>query len=159
MANKHFGINNQDTESFIAKMKTADKKLVTNIITKANKVGYQVEADAKALAPRDTGQLEQSIQSTGAKYVNGQISLSVGSPLVYALRRHEEPSRKGMYNKYARGVTYTDYYINGRGELTRAKPNVGSFEPGRKFLTNAKLLNQSRWRSQLANVVTETYGG
>lgn len=159
MANKHFGINNQDTESFIAKMKTADKKLVTNIIKKANKVGYQVEADAKALAPRDMGQLEQSIQSTGAKYVNGQISLSVGSPLVYALRRHEEPSRKGMYNKYARGVTYTDYYINGRGELTRAKPNVGSFEPGRKFLTNAKLLNQSRWRSQLANVVTETYGG
>lgn len=159
MANRHFDINNQDTERFIAKMKTADKKLVTNMIKKANKVGYQVEADAKALAPRDTGQLEQSIQSTGAKYVNGQISLSVGSPLVYALRRHEEPSRKGMYNKYARGVTYTDYYINGRGELTRAKPNVGSFEPGRKFLTNAKLLNQSRWRSQLANVVTETYGG
>lgn len=159
MANRHFDINNQDTERFIAKMKTADKKLVTNMIKKANKVGYQVEAGAKALAPRDTGQLEQSIQSTGAKYVNGQISLSVGSPLVYALRRHEEPSRKGMYNKYARGVTYTDYYINGRGELTRAKPNVGSFEPGRKFLTNAKLLNQSRWRSQLANVVTETYGG
>ena len=159
MANKHFSINNRDTEQFLAKMKTADKELVTNMTKKGNKVGYQVEADAKALAPRDTGQLEQSIRSTGVKYANGQLSLSVGSPLVYALRRHEEPARQGTHNKYARGVKYHDYYYNGRGELTRAKSNVSGFQPGRKYLTNAKLLNQSRWRNELAKAVTETYGG
>ena len=121
MASKHFSINNRDTEQFLAKMKTADKELVTNMTKKGNKVGYQVEADAKALAPRDTGQLEQSIRSTGVKYANGQLSLSVGSPLVYALRRHEEPARQGIHDKYARGVKYPAYYYNGRGALNLLK--------------------------------------
>ncbi|MCY1563818.1 HK97 gp10 family phage protein [Staphylococcus pettenkoferi] len=159
MAKGFVHIDPTQIKALRADINTRQHELVTNLKVAADEVLLNTEADAKALSPRDSGRLEQSIHSSNASYHMGKISGVVGSNLVYALRRHEEKPRIGTYHKYDHHVRYDNYYYNGRGELTRAKPNVGEFSPGRKYLENAQTLNQENWKNHLQKAVKRTYKG
>lgn len=152
-------IDTKQIKSLRVDMAQRESKLAHNIKKSANDVLLNAESDSKALAPRDGGRLESSITSSKAKYESGYVSGVVGSNLVYALRRHEEAPRIGTYNKYEDGVKYEGYYVNGRGEITRSKPNVGGFKPGRKYLYNSSLLNEMNWRNSIAEAIADTYRG
>ncbi|MCI2770692.1 HK97 gp10 family phage protein [Staphylococcus warneri] len=159
MAKRYVSIDSSDVKGLRFDMASREKQLATNIKRAANEVLLNAEDDSKALSPRDNGRLENSINASKATYVDGYVSGNVGSNLVYALRRHEEEPRKGTYNKYEDGVKYVDYYINGRGEVTRAKTNVKGISPGRKYLYNASLLNTLNWRNNIAEAITDTFKG
>lgn len=159
MAKKKVSIDTKQVKALRADIDARQHKLIGNMLHAANEVLSEVETDAKGLAPRDSGRLEQSIEASQAKYRNDVISGSVGSNLVYALRRHEEQPRKGTYNKYEEGVKYKGYYFNGRGELTREKEKVKKQKPGRKYLENSATINEKHWRSNLANAIKDTYKG
>lgn len=159
MARKHVAIDTKQIKALRADIDARQHKLIGNMIRAADEVLLNTEADSKALAGRDSGRLEQSINASRAKYSNDVISGRVGSNLVYALRRHEEQPRIGTYNKYEDGVKYEGYYFNGRGELTRAKPSVSGFKPGRKYLENAGTINEKHWRRNLTDAITDTYKG
>lgn len=157
MAKKRVDIDTKQIKAMRLKLKGKHQVLAQRVTTAANEVLFNVEEQAKALAPRDGGRLEQSINSTPAHYNNGKISGKVGSNLVYALRRHEEAPRMGTYHKYEDGVRHEGYYYNGRGELTRAKPNIGGFKPGRKYLENSSLLNEKNWKNNINDAIHDTY--
>ncbi|MDK3882496.1 HK97 gp10 family phage protein [Staphylococcus pseudintermedius] len=129
-----------------------DKALQKNV----GLFSLEMENDSKALAPRQDGELENSIQSK-TSFRNGVASSVTGSNLKYALRRHEEHERKGVYPLYRRGVKHPDYYYNGRGEITRAKSPVGGFQPGRKYLHNAAILNKDNWYQTISDSLKESW--
>lgn len=159
MARKHVAIDTHKIKALRKDIGARQVKLIGNLKSAADEVLLNTEGDAKALSPRDSGRLEQSIISTRATYKNDVISGRVGSNLVYALRRHEEHERKGSYNKYEDGVKYEGYYFNGRGELTHAKPSVNGFKPGRKYLENAGTINENNWANNLSDAVNDTFKG
>ncbi|OKL36994.1 hypothetical protein [Domibacillus mangrovi] len=99
--------------------------------------GLLVESGAKALVHQDEGDLEASIHANTASLTGDKVEVIVGSNMVYALRRHEEPYRSGLHDKYDNGAKFPDYYNTGRGVRTRAKPLWRGFQPGRKYLENA----------------------
>ncbi|MDW3783626.1 HK97 gp10 family phage protein [Staphylococcus saprophyticus] len=159
MAKDKVRIDTKQVKALRSNIASRQRLLIGNMIDAADEVLLNAESDAKALAGRDSGQLENSINSSQATYSNDKISGKVGSNLVYALRRHEEHERMGTYNKYEDGVKYEGYYFNGRGEMTRAKPSIEGFKPGRKYLENAGTLNETNWRNNLTQAVTDTYKG
>lgn len=159
MARERVRIDTKKVKALRADIDARQHRLIANMKDAADEVLMNAEADSKALVGRDSGQLEQSITASRAIYSNNVISGRVGSNLVYALRRHEEHERIGTFNKYEDGVKYEGYYFNGRGELTRANPNVGGFKPGRKYLENAGTINQPHWRNNLTDAVTDTFKG
>lgn len=159
MAKNRVKIDAKQVKALRANIDARQHQLIANMKDAADEVLMNAEADSKALVGRDGGQLENSIIASPAVYSNDVISGKVGSNLVYALRRHEEHERIGTFNKYEDGVKYEGYYYNGRGELTRAKPNVGGFKPGRKYLENAGTINQPHWRNNLTDAVTDTFKG
>jgi len=159
MAKERIKIDTRKVKALRADIDARQHKLIGNMVNAADEVLLNTEADSKALVGRDSGRLENSINASKAIYRNDVISGRVGSNLVYALRRHEEQPRIGTYNKYEDGVKYEGYYFNGRGELTRAKPNVGGYKAGRKYLENAANINQKHWRNNLTEAVIDTYKG
>lgn len=159
MAKKNVKIDTKQIKALRKDIDYRQEKLIGNMVKAADEVLLNTEADSKALAPRDSGRLEQSIQASRAHYANDTISGSVGSNLVYALRRHEEHERMGSYDKYEDGVRYEGYYFNGRGEMTRAKPSISGFKPGRKYLENGATLNEGNWRNNLADAINDTFKG
>lgn len=159
MAKNKVVIDTKQVKALRADIDARQHKLIGNMLRAADEVLLNTEADSKALAGRDSGRLEQSIRASQSKYSNDVISGRVGSNLVYALRRHEEQPRMGSYNKYEDGVKYEGYYFNGRGELTRAKPSVSGFKPGRKYLENSATINEKHWRSNLVDAIKDTYKG
>lgn len=102
-----------------------------------NNYALLVEEGAKALSPKDSGDLEASITTEKAKFTGTTVHTAVGSNMKYALRRHEAPYRKGTFPKYDNGAKFPDYYVDGRGEITRSKPSWRGQIPGRKYLQNA----------------------
>lgn len=114
-----------------------DENFERILIEEYTKYGMLVEEGTKALAPHDEGDLEDSISFGRAKKEGKTVVVEGGSNSPYALRRHEEPYRKGVYPKYDNGAKLEDYYVNGRGEGTRGKPPWRGYQPGRKYLQNA----------------------
>ncbi|MEB5827116.1 HK97 gp10 family phage protein [Staphylococcus haemolyticus] len=159
MARRNIDIDTKQVKALQLDMGGRQKLLATNVKRAANEVLLNAESDAKSLSPRDKGRLENSINASKATYTDGYVSGVVGSNLVYALRRHEEQERKGTYHKYENGVKYADYYINGRGEVTRAKPEVSGYVPGRKYLSNACEINKDNWRNNIGDAIADTYRG
>lgn len=156
---RHIDIDTSGIKALQSNLEASKSEVIENMLDAADEVLLNTEGDAKALAPRDSGDLERSIVSTQAKLSGGRISGKVGSNSVYALRRHEEQPRRGSYHKYEDGVRYDNYYFNGRGELTRVKPAVYGQAPGRKYLSRASNLNQDNWKNNLADAIRQTYGG
>lgn len=156
---QNVSIDTKQVKGLQANINKSQTNMEKNITRAANEVLTNTEADAKNLAPRDKGDLENSIRASKAVYSRGNVSGTVGSNLVYALRRHEEKPRMGTYNKYENGVKYVDYYINGRGEMTRAKQEVHGHQPGRKYLTNASLINEENWTNNIKDAIADSYKG
>lgn len=115
--------------------------------------GLNVETVAKALAPRDSGDLEDSLTATVAELRGTVFEIMVGTNLEYALRVHEQPYSSDTRSKYERGVKYDGYYVNGRGENTRDKSNVKGFVPGRKYLQNAVTVTEEDWNKMLERIL------
>ena len=104
-----------------------------------------VETGARALAQRFGGDLEESIVAAAASIKNGQVIGEVGSNLVYAWRRHEEPYRAGKHPLYDRGIKIDDYYKDGLGKRTRRKGTWRGQMPGRKFLERAVIATEAEF--------------
>jgi hypothetical protein len=121
--------------------------------------GQLVEEGARELAPKDTGDLAASIVASGAKLRGNQLEVTVGSNLKYALRRHEEPYRYGMYPKYDNGSKFPNYYIYGRGRITLSKAKWRKKAPGRKYLTNAIDATQSEYSEMNQRILKRALGG
>ncbi|WP_213667613.1 HK97 gp10 family phage protein [Staphylococcus capitis] len=159
MVKRNIDIDTKQVRALQLNLGRRQQQLASNIKRAANEVLLNTEADAKALSPRDKGRLENSIRASRATYDNGYVSGVVGSNIVYALRRHEEQPRLGTWHKYEDGVKYEGYYIDGRGEVTRAKPEVNGFRPGRKYLSNAQLINKENWQNNIGEAIADTYKG
>lgn len=153
---RRIDIDNIEVEQLQKKVQKTNREFVSHLISNVELFSLQMETDSKDLAPADSKELEQSIVSI-TDYKNGVVSSVTGSNLEYALRRHEEPYRKGVHNKYHKGVKYTDYYVDGRGQLTREKPSVQGKLPGRKYLSNAVAINRRNWNTTLKESYKEAW--
>lgn len=124
----------QEFSDALDKMEEEAEKIIMEEMTE---FGMLAEEGTKALVHHDEGTLEDSINFSRAKKINGEIVVEGGSNVVYALRRHEEPYRLGAHDKNKNGRHYPGYYIDGRGRGTRGKPNWRGHQPGRKYMENA----------------------
>jgi hypothetical protein len=122
------------------------------------KYGLLLEEGGKALAPEDEGDLAASINFSGLTVTADGVEGSVGTNMVYALRRHEEPNRMGTFPKYSRGAKFPNYYVNGRGATTRGKAWRG-YPSGRKYLANAVLATQSYYEQMLQRILERALNG
>lgn len=118
-----------------------------------------VEEGAKALVHRDSGDLEESLVAKGPRIEGDRVVGEIGSNLAYAFRRHEEPYRYGVHDKYDNGVRTPNYYVYGRGRRTSQKPNWRGQKPGRKYLENAVVLTEDDYEKIMAKALEKTLGG
>lgn len=129
------------------------------LIEEYSDYGMLVEEGAKALAPHDEGDLEDSISFDKAKIEGNSVTVEGGSNLKYALRRHEEPYRAGEYPKYNRGAKFPKYYVNGLGTGTRSKSTWRGYSPGRKYLENAIKATEKDYDEMNARILDRALGG
>lgn len=122
------------------------------------KYGLLLEEGGRSLAPEDTGDLAASIRFSGLRFSGNGVEGDVGTNLIYALRRHEEPYRYGTFPKYNNGSKFPNYYINGRGAVTRTKSWKG-YPAGRKYLENAVLALQDYYNQMLQRIMDRTLNG
>ncbi|AYP68829.1 hypothetical protein BpsM61_00055 [Bacillus phage vB_BpsM-61] len=106
------------------------------------KFGLLVEEGARALAPRDLGDLTDSIASEGASVSKSEITVEITVGSEYGIYQHELEPRPGSHPKYDRGAKLPDYYQNGRGLKTRGKPGWRGEQAGRKYLERAVQLTE-----------------
>lgn len=136
-----FGIEWEGLDEFADILDKMDEQAEKIIMEEMTTFGMLVEEGTKALAPHDEGTLDGSsnfdisgsVSFDKAKKEGGGIAVHGGSNLEYALRRHEEPYRMGVHDK----LPGDGYYVDGRGEGTRGKPNWRGIQPGRKYMENA----------------------
>jgi hypothetical protein len=146
----------KELEQFFDKMEENFEQI---LIDEYTEYGMLVEEGAKALVHHDEGDLEDSISFDRAKKEGNGISVEGGSNSRYALRRHEEPYRKGIHPKYENGAKFPNYYVNGRGEGTRSKLNWRGYQPGRKYLLNAINATKKDYDKMLERILERTLGG
>ncbi|UYL93880.1 structural protein [Geobacillus phage vB_GthS_PK2.1] len=138
MARDHiFSFEWEGIDEFIELLDNMDRKTRRIMVQEYTKFGLLVEEGARALAPKDEGNLEDTINAEKARIIDEGVEVEVGVGSVYGLRRHEEPPRMGKYPKYERGAKFPNYYINGLGARTRSKPGWRGEKPGRKYLQRA----------------------
>lgn len=125
--------------------KGMEKEIDKIVMQEYTKYGLLVEEGAKALAFKDRGDLESSINFDQAKKEGNLIVVQGGTNLKSALRLHEMPYKPGVRPKYDSGALFERYYNNGRGEKTRAKSAWRGYQPGRKFLSNAILATEEEF--------------
>lgn len=137
MANELFSIEWQglkELEQSLSKMESEMDKI---FIEEMTKFGMLAEEGTKALVHHDEGTLEDSINFDRAKREGTEFVVRGGSNSDYALRRHEEPPRTGVHDKYKKGARIKGFYVNGRGQGTLGKPRWRRYKPGRKYLEKA----------------------
>jgi hypothetical protein len=144
-----------ELEQYFESMEEAFVEILKDEYTK---FGLLLEEGGKSLAPEDDGDLAASINFSGLTVTADGVEGSVGTNLVYALRRHEEPYRIGTFPKYSRGAKFPDYYKNGRGVTTRGKSWRG-YPAGRKYLANAVLATESYYQEMLQRILERTLNG
>ncbi|WP_068672280.1 hypothetical protein [Oceanobacillus sp. Castelsardo] len=132
-----FNVEFNGVDKYIKDLKMMDSNVHKVLIDEYTKYGMLVEEGTKALVHHDHGDLEDSINFDKAKRAGPAVVVEGGSNLEYALRRHEEPYRPGIRDKYESGRHYPGYYVDGRGRGTRGKPTWRGYQPGRKYLENA----------------------
>lgn len=137
---------------------TMEEAFLSILKDEFTKYGLLLEEGGKALAPEDDGDLAASINFSGLNVTSEGVEGSVGTNLVYALRRHEEPYRLGKFPKYSRGAKFPDYYHNGRGVTTRGKSWRG-YPAGRKYLANAVLATEEYYQEMLQRILERTLNG
>lgn len=160
MANKKmFSMEWQGLDELVNELENMSDKTEQIIKNEYSKFGLLVEEGAKALAHHDKGDLEDSINSTGAEIFQDEIMVEVGVGSEYGVRRHEEKPRKGKHPKYDNGAKFPKYYKNGLGAKTRSKGSWRGEKPGRKFLERAVDLTERDFQEMneraLARIMTE----
>lgn len=128
------------------------------LVEEYTKYGALVEEGTKKLAPYDEGDLEESITFGKAKIQGNEVVVEGGSNSPYALRRHEEPSRKGKNPKYSNGSKFDDYYKDGRGRGTQGKSAWRGYQPGRKYLENAVRATEEDYDEMNERILDRTLG-
>ncbi|MDY0395425.1 hypothetical protein RWE15_14490 [Virgibacillus halophilus] len=123
MAENLFEIKWDGLEEFAELLDKMDAKSEEIVMDEMTKFGMLAEEGTKALVHHDEGTLEDSVSFDKAKKEGKDIVVRGGSNLDYALRRHEEPYRPGVHDKYSEGKKWPNYYLNGRGRGTYRKPN------------------------------------
>ena len=160
MSNRNvFTIEWEGFEDLRKEFKGMEKKFDRILLEEMTKFGLLVEEGTKALAPKDTGDLEDSISFDRAKKQGFEYTVEGGSNLKYALRRHEEPYRMGTHPKYDDGSRFDNYYVGGRGRRTSRKTNWRGYRPGRKYLLNAVTATEEDWNKMLERVLERMMGG
>ncbi len=114
-----FNIEWEGLEEFSEILDKMDKEAENIIMDEMTKFGMLAEEGTKALVHHDEGTLEDSINFDKAKKEGNEIVVRGGSNLEYALRRHEEPYRPGVHDKYENGRKYP--ILNGSLEATTKK--------------------------------------
>lgn len=139
--------------------KTMNKRFNLILLDEMDKIGLSCEEYAKALSPRDSGDLENSIHSTQATVEGQSFVVYVGTNMEYATYVHELNNVRPVGDKYERGVKYPNYYIRGRGIGTRQKPNVKGYQPGRKFLQHAVILTDQHFEKAMERALERLLEG
>lgn len=153
-----FELEWEGLEDFISKLDGMKEAFFKVAKVEFTKYGLLLEEGGKALASEDEGDLAASIHFSGVKITGDDISGEVGTNLVYALRRHEEPYRAGSFPKYSRGAKFPNYYVNGRGVITRGKSWRG-YPAGRKYLDNAVKATKADYDNMLNRIMEQTLRG
>lgn len=123
-------------------LRNMDDNLERIMIDEYSKYGLLVEEGAKALAPKDKGDLTDTINADQAQRNGKEIFVEVGVGSIYGLYQHEKRLRPGTHPKYHRGAKFPDYYKDGYGLKTRSKPAWRGEKPGRKYLERAVNLTE-----------------
>lgn len=159
MAGIKFNIKWDGLRELQNEFRTMNKRFSLILLDEMNKIGLTCENYAKALAPRDSGELEDSIHSTQARVEGRSFVVYVGTNMEYATYVHELNNVRPVGDKYERGVKYPNYYIRGRGTGTRQKPNVKGYQPGRKFLQHAVILTDKHFEQAMERALERLLEG
>ncbi|WP_191835930.1 HK97 gp10 family phage protein [Mammaliicoccus sciuri] len=159
MADFKFNIEWDGLRELQQEFKTMNKRFNLILLDEMDKIGLTCEEYAKALSPRDSGDLENSIHSTQATVEGRSFVVYVGTNMEYATYVHELNNVRAVGDKYERGVKYPNYYIRGRGTGTRQKPNVKGYQPGRKFLQHAVILTDQHFEKAMERALERLLEG
>lgn len=159
MAGIKFNIEWDGLRELQDEFRTMNKRFSLILLDEMDKIGLTCEDYAKALAPRDSGELEDSIHSTQARVEGRSFVVYVGTNMEYATYVHELNNVRPVGDKYERGVKYPNYYIRGRGTGTRQKPNVKGYQPGRKFLQHAVILTDKHFEQAMERALERLLEG
>lgn len=154
-----FNIQFEELDKFLEEIEKIPDKIIEEMLREYTKYGMLVEEGTKALAPHDEGNLEGSISFSKAERDGDEVFIEGGSNLVYALRRHEEPPRMGLHDKYSRGAKFPDYYRDGRGLQTELKPSWRGESAGRKFLERAVALTEEDYNDMNEGILEKLLKG
>lgn len=159
MAGIKFNIEWDGLRELQNEFRTMNKRFSLILLDEMDKIGLTCEEYARALAPRDSGDLEDSIHSTQARVEGRSFVVYVGTNMEYATYVHELNNVRPVGDKYERGVKYPNYYIRGRGTGTRQKPNVKGYQPGRKFLQHAVILTDKHFEQAMERALERLLEG
>ncbi|WP_416349709.1 HK97 gp10 family phage protein [Mammaliicoccus lentus] len=159
MADFKFNIEWDGLRELQNEFRTMNKRFSLILLDEMDKIGLTCEDYAKALAPRDSGELEDSIHSTQARVEGRSFVVYVGTNMEYATYVHELNNVRPVGDKYERGVKYPNYYIRGRGTGTRQKPSVKGYQPGRKFLQRAVILTDQHFEKAMERALERLLEG
>lgn len=146
-------------DEFIEDLEVMEREFDKNVEKGMAKYGMLAEDGSRALAPKDSGELEISINFKKPHREGGNIVVEGGSNSVYALRRHEEPYRYGIHDKYDNGVKYPNYYVYGKGRRTLQKPAWRGEKPGRKYMERAIVATEKDFAKIMADALEQTLRG
>ena len=158
MSDDFFSLDFEGLDEFINDLNNMENVFKQVLKAEFTNYGMLLEGGARQLAPEDDGDLAASIVFSGVKFNGADISGEVGTNLVYALRRHEEPYRNGTFPKYSRGAKFPNYYQNGRGVTTRGKSWRG-IPAGRKYLENAVKATTQDYDEMIERIINRTLQG
>ena len=159
MAGIKFNIEWDGLRELQNEFRTMNKRFSLILLDEMDKIGLTCEEYAKALAPRDSGELEDSIHSTQARVEGRSFVVYVGTNKEYATYVHELNNVRPVGDKYERGVKLEGYYIGGRGQRTRDKIRRKGFQPGRKFLQRAVILTDQHFEQAMERALERLFEG
>lgn len=155
----NFNLEFNGLGDFENSLKDMEKDLKRNLEQGMREYSLLAEEGSRALAHRDEGTLEASIEARLPIWVGDTLEASVSSNLAYALRRHEEPYGERTYDKNDAGVVEEDYYQRGLGRRSREKDTWRNMKPGRKFMSRAVDATEDEFEQIMAEALDKTLGG
>lgn len=144
---------------FIEDLEGMERDFEKNVIRGMRKYSSLAEEGTRALAPRDSGDLESSLTLDIPRFQGGAVTGGIGSNLDYALRQHEAPERTGVRDKNDAGVKEAGYYVDGRGRRTRQKPAWRGQQAGRKYMERAIVATEKDFEKVMADALEQTLRG
>lgn len=146
MPNEIFSFDLTGIEAMVREMKNVEDDVSRRIDETLTRLAHQVIADAKRLAPIDSGDLEASLIVGDVKRRLEEVFIEFGnSPETdhYAAVQHEGFAKRGD----GKVVHFTP------GEKTRSKGSHKGYEPGKKYLENAIKMNEKLITEEIQKVL------